>query len=188
MQTPDIISATLAVLTFIGIIVALGLGVWSIRESRNWQKISYKDKLMSEVIDWALEVLKTWLSHTIIDLPTLEKATKDFKSIRSHQIIIMRNLEIELAVLENRGQYLQDMVSPLGNQLQNAFVDLMDSLYKDIASCAKYRKNFAKTRNVKDFTSLLNKWDEEKRHTYNETKCISRIIREATNIRTKGII
>ena len=61
-EASDVIGATLAGLTFIAIVVALILGIRSIRETRNIQKREFRHRLLNEITEWATKVIN-WRSE-----------------------------------------------------------------------------------------------------------------------------
>ena len=61
----DLINAVSAGLTLIAVIVALILGISSIRETRNVQKREFRHRLLKEIADWAMELQRTELEFNI---------------------------------------------------------------------------------------------------------------------------
>ena len=81
MDTSDIISATLAGLTLIGIIVALTLGINSIRKTQQLQVRENRQRLLKEIIDWAISIIECGRTPDIAFELRVQKAEKTQRAI-----------------------------------------------------------------------------------------------------------
>lgn len=173
MNTSEIISSILAGLTLIGILVALGLGVWSIFETRNTQRRTYKESALGNILKWLEDVSGCEARFNIENISDAEKIFKNEQNIKSYHSISAGEIANEFITCKNKGRDLvglfrnkQDALPVEMNKLikiltgmQNiylkyrvAFLDapegiakLSDLLYAQKSECDKLGKNMAKS-------------------------------------------
>jgi predicted PurR-regulated permease PerM len=92
MEISDIISSILAILTFIGIIVALGLGVYSFRENRKLLAKQFKNKLLNDVLSWSLDVAECGHELVFRDWMALKSSTQNVGDMALTQSTAVGNL------------------------------------------------------------------------------------------------
>ncbi len=188
MDTPEIISAILAILTFIGIMIALGLGVYSIRESRVWQKRAYQDKWLDIIIDWTLDVTKPNLL-AMMESPQFEEITKDLEGMKRYESMINGHWGIASVAQQHRGIFISKLVGGFDSDLEKAIKELIEVLEKEIDLHDKYRLAFLDIQNIIDFNSLLKQWIKEiDPLTSSRGKCAQKVIKEATRIKSRDLI
>ncbi len=106
MDTSDIISLFLAVLTLFGIIVALILGVKAIRESRNLQKVRYREEILNSILNWLSDVTECGTRYNITTSQACDKGMNVY-SLKTLRSIIAGNVANDWMSLSNRGQILR---------------------------------------------------------------------------------
>jgi len=103
MNISDIISSILAGFTFLGIIVALCLGVWSILETRNLQRTQYRENIIDNILNWLLAYTECEAKYNISKLSESNQVSTDAVSAKTYYSIIAGNRENEFLCLKNRG-------------------------------------------------------------------------------------
>ena len=111
MDTTDIISSVLAGLTFLGIIVALGLGVLSIRETRNLQRTQYREGFLDGILDWLSEISVCEIQHNPTNVEEYLGSTATLGSAKLFWSMKAGHIENEYIRLGNRGLLIASMLS-----------------------------------------------------------------------------
>lgn len=190
MNTSDTINSILAVLTFLGIIVALVLGVWSIRQTRNMQRTQYRENIIDNILNWLSDYAECEAKYNISNLQEENQVSKDAVGASSYYSIIAGNRANDFRILRNRGMILvrhfkdkevllPKTISELNSELQ-ILADISD----------KYRISFLELpTSPADFpkvTALLISYRDEVDKVHKKTRNFtSTIIKEA--IKLKGV-
>jgi len=191
MNTSDIISLILAVLTFLGIIVALFLGVWSILQARNMQRAQYRQFILDNIINWLSSYTECEAKYNISNLSEERQVSKDVVSAKSHYSIISGNRANDFLVLRNRGMVLarhfKNKESPLPKTIRKLNSKL--EILADISN--KYRISFLELpTSPSDFpkvTALLKSYRGEIDEVHKETRNItSTITKEAIKLKDEN--
>ena len=165
MNTSDIISFILAGLTFLGIIVALSLGLWSILETKNLQKTQYRENVIDNILDWLLNITECEAKYNISNLSESQQITKDAESAKSHYSIIAGNRGNEFRGLKNRGIILASQFRDKEELLPKTIGKLNKELQILADISDKYRISFLELPTLPtDFpkvTTLLNSYRSE---------------------------
>jgi hypothetical protein len=103
MNTSDIISSILAGLTFLGITVALVIGVWSILQTRNLQRTQYRENIIDNILNWLFSFAECESKYNISNLSDEKQVSKDAVSAKSHHSIIAGNRANDFVSLRSRG-------------------------------------------------------------------------------------
>ncbi len=103
MNTADTISSILAGLTFLGIIVALGLGLWSMLGTRSIQKAQYREKFIDNILDWLYSYEGCASRYNIQNLSEDKLVREDAASAAMHYSIITGNRANDFRHLRSRG-------------------------------------------------------------------------------------
>ncbi len=188
MNTSDIISSILAGLTFLGIIVALSLGVWSIRQTRNIQRTQYRGNIIDNILNWLFDYADCEAKYNISNLQEEKQVSKDAVSAKLHYSIIAGNRANDFQILRSRGiilaRHFKDKevllpktISKLNSELQ-ILADISD----------KYRISFLELpTSPADFpkvTALLISYRDEVDKVHKKTRNFtSTIIKEAIKLK-----
>ncbi len=196
MNTSDIISSILAVLplssilavlTFLGIIVALVLGVWSIRQTRNIQKTQYRENVVDNILNWLSSFAECEAKYNISNLQEEKQVSKDAVSAKLHWSIIAGNRANDFRILRNRGMILvrhfkdKEVLLPKTISKFNSELQIL----ADISD--KYRISFLELpTSPTDFpkvTALLKSYRAEVDKVHKETRSFTdAIIKEAIKL------
>ena len=103
MNISDIISSILAVLTFLGIIVALCLGLWSILQTRNIHKTQYRENIIDNILNWLFSYAECESKYNISNLSEEKQVSKDAVSAKSYYSIIAGSRANDFRILKSRG-------------------------------------------------------------------------------------
>ncbi len=188
MDTSDTISSILAVLTFLGIIVALVLGLWSIRQTRNMQRTQYRRNIIDNILNWLFDYAQCETKYNISNLQEEKQVTKDAVSAKSYYSIIAGNRANDFQHLRSRGiilaRHFKDKevllpktISKLNSELQ-ILADISD----------KYRISFlelpASPPDFPKVTALLISYRGEVDKVHKKTRNFtSTIIKEAIKLK-----
>jgi hypothetical protein len=175
-------------ITLAAVIVALGLGVAAILQTQSLQKRERRERLLNEIIDWALSTLNCFLTTAISDLPTLELSTKDFSSMKNHQTLTIGNMQHEFEKVYNRGRYIQKKAAIFNSDLRGAIDELKKAVDENESFCDKYRLSFNKPNNLDEFISMLKEWEKQSDALCSKTvHIVYRITDEIAKIETKDL-
>ena len=190
MSISDIIGIVLAVLTFFGVIVALGLGIASIRETRNWQRTGYRNKLLDDILDWALNILFIGHKGAVTELSNLEEAFKNLRSMQTYEFMQEGNWELGYLEALHRGRCLVLLASNFGNELRDNIQQLVDELETEVAICKKYRLKYLDIPDdIEEFRKLLKQsGDESQKQNPKTTEAVNKVVTEVTRLKTMGLI
>lgn len=190
METSDIISSTLAILTFLGIIVALGLGLYSFRENRKLLSKQFKNKLLNEVLAWSLDVAECGHELVFRDSIAFQNSTKNVRDMGLTQSTAIGNLYLAYMKVWYRGEYIKEISLLLGGELKNLVNELMNQLSKEIDSCEKYKDRFLDVpEDIIKFKEVMDGWIKESKELTPSTakalyaliKGVSKVAREYSN-------
>ena len=185
MTTAEIISSVLAGLTFLGIIVALGLGISSIRQTRNLQRIQYRDKLLDDIVDWVMEISRC--GHRPADFRTILEGSKNIKASKLYMSIESMNFTFILQHLVNKGKAIKLISRVFNRDLQKAIDNLLIDLesYRDINN--KQTDDFINASdNAGEFHLLMDKSLNELKERKKLEISAGRVISETVKIKTSG--
>lgn len=191
MNTSDTINSILAGLTFLGIVVALFLGIWSIRDMKNIRKAQYRENITENILSLLSSYQECGSKYNILNLSEEQQITKDATRAKSHYSIITGNRANDYLVLIDRGiiaaRHFQDKESLLPKTIRE-FTNKLKIL-ADINN--KYRVSFLELPiSPTDFpkvTALLNSYNDEVDKVHVDTrKLTSTIIKEAIKLKREN--
>jgi len=185
MDISDTISLVLAGLTFLGIIIALGLGIWSIRETRNLQRIQYRENFLDNISDWLSDISEGSARYNLKNISDTQQAFANAENAKLHWNIVAGNLLNEDLRLKNKGL---DLVRCFKNE-EDPLPKEIKILLKILASLSKihdkYRQDFlGLPDNFTNVLTLLNKQRaEEKKAEKKLTVSIKKIRNQVSKLR-----
>lgn len=184
METPDIISSILAILTFLGIVVALGLGVYSFRENRKLLSKQFKNKLLSDILGWTLDFAECGHQLAFRDPTSFKNSTENVIDMAHTQSITIGNLLLSYLKAWYRGSYIKEISPLLGGELRNLVNEVMNQLSKEIDSCDKYKDKFLNVpEDIMKFNEVMDDWvKESKELTLSTTKAVYALIRGISEV------
>ena len=154
----------------------LGIMAWrAIRQTRNIRKAEKEERLLNEIIEWALDVTKCGIEKGYPDISNLI----DLHSVWQK---ISNNIgEIVLCFKEMRGknQYIGEIVKTLPQDLQEASQALIDDFEEHVrllSLCETYMKDREKA------------WEKAVGHKHGLNYSAKKVIEEAVRIKTKDIV
>ena len=174
-------------ITLAAVIVALGIGVTSILQTQILQKRERKERLLNEIIEWAIDVAKCRFDSRPIDHK--EPQTGFWQFLVDVQDNLTKQQRIGLYIRKispTFGQRLHISVIKLVKVIQN-FIDVLDQ------PRAEAEKNISSGR-----TEISNEEAKLDNHIYTNLemltsasqqldKASNKVIKEATKIKTKDI-
>ena len=190
MEISDIISSILAILTFLGVIIALGIGVYSFRENRKLLSKQFKNKLLNDVLAWSLDVAECGHELVFRDWIAFESSTMNVRDMAHTYGTAVGNLYLAYLKVWYRGKYIKDISALLGTELKNLVNELTNQLSKEIDSCEKYKDKFVDTcKDITKFREVMDDWVKESKELTPVTSKaifaliggISRVAREYSN-------
>lgn len=188
MNTSDTISSILAVLTFLGIIMALVLGVWSILQTRNIQKTQYRQNIVDNILNWLYSYEECESKYNISNLSEEKQVSKDAVSAKSYFSIIAGHRANDFQILRNKGiilaRHFKDKDALLPKTIRKFNSELQ--ILSDISD--KYRISFLELpTSPVDFpkvTALLKSYRDKVDKVHKETrKFTDTITKEAIKLK-----
>ncbi|MBA7474440.1 hypothetical protein ES707_09793 [subsurface metagenome] len=173
MSTSDWITLGAAILVGGGTLF-LGIMAWrTIHQTRSIQKAEKRERLLNEIIEWAIDIAKCGKE---IDLSTLLQIPDDKKNI--FVPLKMKEMAISLGAMEGRNQYISTIALTFGEDLREAIDILLDSLeeYKELLS--------TKSEDITDMSEIVEKLDSHDRQLLTAT---NNVIEETVKIKTRDI-
>jgi len=188
MNTSDAINSILAVLTFLGIIVALVLGVWSIRQTRNMQRTQYRENIIDAILNWLSDYAECEAKYNISNLQEEKQVSKDAVGAKSYYSMIAGNRANDFRILRNRGMILARHFKDKEVLLPKTINKLNSELQILAGISDKYRRSFLELpTSPADFpkvTALLLIYRDEVDKVHNKTRNFtSTIIKEAVKLK-----
>lgn len=162
MQIAQWISLSLAVVTFMGVIVALFFGIRSIRESRILQLVRYKNDLLEKISNWLANV------QNLYDESYLTEDLYSFKQIPSGSInhklavtiTISKRARAHGRVVEE-GRSMYGIAVFISKGLCEAVKSLEASLQTSFETFLKYSKLIEGTSSDNELLDVLEKLDKD---------------------------
>jgi hypothetical protein len=152
MDTSGIISSVLAGLTFLGIIIALGLGIWSIRETRTLQKIQYRESILNDILNWLMNIAEGAARYNLKNVADSQQVFATAANAQLHWSIVSGELGNEYRRLRNKGLVLAGCFKNEEDPLLEEMRELLKILLNLAEMHDKYRLAFLDLPN--DFTAV----------------------------------
>ncbi len=165
----------------------LGIMAWrTISQTRNLQRTQYRNKLIDEIADWAIEVSKCISRPS--DFPIFKEATKDVRDMKLYMSLAATNLVFDLVAVQNRGTYIKSIAIVFNKDLQEA----IDSLMKDLKASEEIMDNqsdlFMEVPNSMDeFHVLMRRLSQESKRRKPIGPSINKVIQELAKIKSRDI-
>lgn len=162
MGPSDIISSILAALTLFGIIVALIMGVKAIRESRNLQKVQYREELLNGILKWLSDVTECGTRYNITASSQARNEGINVHSIKTLRSTIAGEVANDWMSLSNRGQILRMSFPDKQKPIPKSITILIKVMRKLCDLNRKYRLDFINLPDELDkVVDLMQKLNEE---------------------------
>ena len=116
-------------ITLGAVVVALGIGVASILHTRSLQKKERRERLLNEIIEWAIDIGKCGKRADLSDLLHIaDDKQESFLPIR------MTEAALNIGLMEGRNEYISTTALNFGQELQEDVDILIDCLeaYKEL--------------------------------------------------------
>jgi hypothetical protein len=177
-------------ITLGAVIVALAIGVTSLLQTQRLQKRERKERLLNEIIEWAIDVAKCGLEK---DLPDTSRIT-DVNDGKLHLAYSTNILAKSYQSMRGRNQYISQIVLTFGIDLQEAVstlnkdveehIKLLDVLYNNVT----VRFVSLTNSNIAEYTEQITKYTTQiSMHRWKLDESTNKVIEEATKISTRDI-
>lgn len=166
-------------ITLGAVIVALGLGVASILHTQSLKKRERKERLLNEIIEWAIDVSKCGLDINISIFNGLHRA-KDVKEMEFIKNTATLDLLSAFLVVNARSEYISKMAFIFGQNLNRAIFETVESINEHIELLRKSYED-------EDKKKIKASSDDIGKHRNQLIKSAQKVIEEATKIKTKDI-
>jgi len=177
--------------SFLVAAVALGLGVSSFIQTKNFQKKERRERLLNEIIDWAIDI-----TNLRCGSKKIFKEIADIKDIKQLEIFIQAHIaetgEICLG-MSGRNQYVSSITREFKKDLQQAVIKLTEELKLYIELLSEWwkfkgdaiKQDLVKSEEyIKKDGEYATKADE---YMLQVDKSANGVIEEATKIKTRDI-
>jgi hypothetical protein len=174
-------------ITLGAVIVALGIGVASILHTQSLQKRERRERLLNEIIEWAVDVAKCRFEDK--STPSFQNSMQTLISIHRFLTDISDNLERQ----QRRGLYISKVSPIFGKNMNTAVVGLMKVVqdYIDVLDKAMYEEENILTSQVKPSDEEIERMNVFPKKIQNISKLlddsVNKVIEEATKIKTRDI-
>jgi len=190
-------------ITLAAVIVALGIGVASILHTQSLQKRERRERLLNEIIEWAIDVCRCGLTPPKI--PTSKTSTS------LYLLDTLAELSLEFESISGRTEYINRIALNFGGNLQSTVHSLAEvvgvrtKLIEEQIDILKGKRidvsGTAELTETSDFKKWVSSWDWPKglsksfkvimfKMMMNRTILLDnakQVIEEATKIKTKDI-
>ena len=159
MTTSDWITLGAAILVSGGTLF-LGIMAWrTIRQARSIQKAEKRERLLNEIIEWAIDVCRCGLKPSSIPTSGMAKSKAGSELYMSN---ILGDLLLEYESISGRTEYIRRIALTFGENLKNTADSLSEIIKGRIKLLEKQMDILAgKTKNISDIAELA-KTDEVK--------------------------
>lgn len=170
-------------ITLVAVIVALGIGVSSLIQTQRLQKRERIERLLNEIVEWAIDVTKWRPKEIYKDMIDLSDELRLRKLIYSHIVGIMESF-IEM---RGRNQYISNISAMFSKDLEEAVGNLIDTLEIKIELLSEWKSTIANaiSKGVKEDDEHYFKKAEEQE--YQIERLALKVIEEATKVKTQNI-
>lgn len=183
MTVSDMINAILAVLTFLGIAVALFLGIWSVNETKKLQKKQHAEDLIHRIRQWSFETRGVGTARNLSSAEEIEMAYKNARNAKNTFFVTTGNMYNDFYRLSNEGEMLQLELGTSNKKLSSSIERMCDKLI----SCADYHDNYQqKFLNTEDdmlkVSELAKEWNKNNPSRNKEMSELRADIEEQINL------
>jgi len=178
MTNSDWITLGAAILTGGGTLF-LGIMAWrTICQTRTTQKAEKRERLLNEIIDWAMEATRSKIEGIFKDLAKDDRyLDKKFIQAQIHEIrITYSNLTTKTAYI---CEVTKSFDSDMGNNAKNTFVNIiiMAQILDELAEVWGQKEK----AEIEEYFKVLQKYENELKSSANK------IIERASKIKVKGV-
>ena len=169
--------------SFLVAVVALGLGVSSFIQTKNLQKKERKERLLKEIIEWAIDVSKWRPKEMHKDMVGIKNNLKQQEIIHAYISRIMDSF----VEMRGRNQYVSTIAMKIDINLEESVNKLIDELEAYINLLDEWLTTIsgAVARNaIADDVEYFQKAEE---HEYQVERLALKVIEEANKIKTRDI-
>jgi len=171
-------------ITLSAVIVALGIGVASILHTQSLQRKERRERLLNEIIDWAIDTstcaFSVPYSLMLEDITAgLNKKDDVEKIVRRRNLTLYTNLRLNYQILTRKSKHIENIASSLPGNLDYAVKRLrkqIDNVISALKKCARDPSN----KDRSEYENLIRA--EDSLH-----KKADILIKEATEIKTRDI-
>ena len=122
MDTGEIVAA---VVTFLAVVVALGIGVISLRQTKNIQEKQYRLERLNKINAWAIDIAKCESESEVSTIPvelqgSEEEQREQFVAYMDR--VDQANLMLRWQAIDARSGYMRTIASEFGGDLQGETV------------------------------------------------------------------
>jgi len=170
-------------ITLLAVFVALGIGVSSLIQTNKLQKAEKRERLLNEIIEWAVDVTKGEVLMEITDVTGI----RDIRGARFYLYTTVDKLQFSFRQARTRGLYISGIVSILGADLQRAVGELIRNLEVHIQAlreCMDAINSPACETTLDGAKSAARKTTDSKKLL---DESATRVIDEAIKIKTRDI-
>ena len=175
-------SAGAPAMMLLAVLAALGIGITTILQTRSIQKAEKRERLLNEIIEWAVDAAGCGSDISILFSPEAVGLSIDSATEYEHQEIAeamtrthLGTLLLRYKAIVARREYVRTAVSALGGNLPTKEKDVSDELNKFLPVLDRRIKGDATDEDVRKAEEELNEYARI-------------LIEEVTKIKTRGII
>ena len=173
----------LAVSALATLILAIA-AFWAIRQNYNFRRQEKKERLLNEIIDWAINITECGLEKEITTMSQIE----DNEKIRQFVLARATELELSFARFRGRSRYIRNIVPVSEQDLQNTVDNLIKKLEVHIDLFTQMRGAILYKPGTKENIEARDMMSRKVRdHKLELDKYANEVIEEAVKIKTRDI-
>lgn len=170
-------------ITLGAVIVALGIGVASILHTQSIQKKERRERLLNEIIEWAIDISRSRPEEIYRDIARIREEAKEQEFLAANIRIIMDSL----VGMRGRNQYTSSIARKVDKTLKESVDKLINEMESYIALLYEWETIIV---SAVDRSTAVNNTEEFDKAEYKEDfikELANEVIEEATKIKTNDI-
>ena len=179
----DLVFAT-GIMAF-GTIILAGASFWTIRQNYNFRNEDRKERLLNEIIEWAINVAKCGIEPNTPDLSEDFNATKAWPFLGSQE----KKLDI-LQLLRAQSKYIIGVAQGIDSSLQKAAYDTTEGLRAQLKAIYEYKNHVEQYKAKKvslDVNLLRSKATEASENNIKLYSFAVKLLEEAAKLKIENI-
>ena len=171
-------------ITLGAVIVALGIGVTSILHTQSLQKRERKERLLNEIIEWALDITDSMLERNSDRVLTVNSVEYFYLHMLAHNVDKIANF----VSMQFRGCYIEEISDIFGYNLRDSVEIVLTDLKEHIKLLNEHGNNIPHPPIDEKMQNRYNdSYKDVTNHGIKLKQSAIKVIEEATKFKTRDI-
>lgn len=162
MQISDWISIALAAATSIGVLIALFVGIRSIRQNRTMQLVRFQNDLLEKISNWVTHVQNLYSEVYLIDLYQLNETTSSSVNPKSALALAMRKRARTYREVLEEGRNMYGIAMFISKDLDEAVKSLETCLHNSWETLQKSITLIEYASSHEELSDIIRKLDKDR--------------------------